>query len=198
MDRDRENMRNVFLQVREDEGQGVLSSSSARFVTSPETGSRYVVFENGNRYQGQPGDRDYQITRYRTYAVLLKVGDDEAGERRMETLPTSDLWGDPRPHYRAELQWRMSFVFATLLLPLFAMVVNRYSRGDSRYIPIFICILVYLIYSNLLGLSRTMLEWDRIPAYIGLWWVHLVLLLIIFLLLFLPSLNRRMLAARPG
>jgi hypothetical protein len=43
-----------------------------------------------------------------------------------------------------------------------------------------------------------MLEWDRIPAYIGLWWVHLVLLLIIFLLLFLPSLNRRMLAARPG
>jgi lipopolysaccharide export system permease protein len=190
MDRDKDQMTNVFLQVREEDELGVLSSTGARFVTKQNTGSRYVLFENGSRYVGQPGSRDYQITRYKTYAVLLKTGDSGQGERRMETLPTSELWKDPRPHYQAELQWRMSFVFATLLLPVFALGVNRYFRDDSRYIPIFICVLAYLIYSNLLGLSRTMLEWNRLPGYIGLWWVHLSLLISIVSLLYLPSVKR--------
>jgi lipopolysaccharide export system permease protein len=190
MDNKKQQMRNVFLQVRQDDELGVLNSSGARFVTRPETGSRYVLFENGSRYTGQPGARDYQITRYRTYAVILKTGDDDPGERRMETLPSSELWQDPRPHYKAELQWRMSFVFATLLLPVFALGVNRYTGVDSRYVPIFICILAYLIYSNLLGLSRTLLEWDRIPGYIGLWWVHLCLLITVLLLIVFPHLSR--------
>lgn len=191
MDREKENMRNVFLQVRQDGELGVLNSASARYLTSADTGSRYVLFENGSRYEGQPGNRDYRITHYRTYAVLLKTGDSAPGELRMETLPTADLLGDPRPHYQAELQWRLSFVLATLLLPVFALAVNRYCANDSRYVPVFICILAYLIYTNLLGLSRTMLEWDRIPAYLGLWWVHLGLLLITLLLLELPPWWRR-------
>ncbi|NIN35351.1 MAG: LPS export ABC transporter permease LptF, partial [Gammaproteobacteria bacterium] len=46
MDRERINMKNVFLQVREDDELGVLNSASARYKTMPDTGSRYVLFEN--------------------------------------------------------------------------------------------------------------------------------------------------------
>ena len=198
MDSERERMRNVFLQVRQDDELGVLNSGGASFITKSDTGSRYVLFENGSRYVGQPGMRDYQITRYKTYAVLLKSGDDDPGVIRMEALPTSVLWGDPQPHYKAELQWRASFVFATLLLPVLALGINRYAGDDSRYIPIFICIFAYLIYSNLLGLSRTMLEWDRIPDYIGLWWVHLCLLITILLLTYYPSLRSWLHSHRAG
>jgi lipopolysaccharide export system permease protein len=192
MDRERINMKNVFLQVREDDELGVLNSATARYVTMPDTGSRYVLFENGNRYVGKPGRRDYQITHYRTYAVLLKPGDDEPGDLHLDTFSTSDLWGDSRPHYQAEMQWRMSFVFATFLLPIFALAVNRHSGNDSRYVPVFICILAYLIYSNLLGLSKSMLYWDRIPDYVGLWWVHLIMLITILILLNINAVRTRL------
>ncbi len=191
MDRERINMKNVFLQVREDDELGVLNSASARYKTMPDTGSRYVLFENGNRYVGMPGRSDYQITHYKTYAVLLKTGDEEPGDLHLDTLPTSELWGDARPHYQAEIQWRLSFVFATFLLPVFAVAVNRHSANDSRYIPVFICILAYLIYSNLLGLSKSMLYWNRIPDYIGLWWVHLIMLITILSLFYFPTILKR-------
>ena len=31
---------------------------------------------------------------------------------------------------------------------------------------------MYVVYSNLLGLSQVWLERDQIPAWVGLWWVH--------------------------
>ena len=177
-------MRNVFLQVRQDGRLGVLNSAGARFRVKPETGSRYVLFDNGSRYVGEPGDKDYRITHYRTYAVLLEQGESGfSNEGWTNTYPVSALLAGPEPHLKAELQWRASFVIATLLLPVFALAVSRHVSRDSRYLPVFVCLLAYLVYYNLLGLSRSMLEWDRIPSYVGLWWVHLGLLAVVILLL---------------
>lgn len=187
MDKQDESMRNIFLHRRTQEQSGVLNSASARYLIKPESGSRYVLFEDGNRYVGQPGQRDYQITQYRTYGVLMDYGEIESDDVWLNTFPTSQIWKDSRPQYKAEFQWRLSFVLATLLLPVFALVINRYFGSDSRYIPVFICGLVYLIYSNLLGMSKSMLYWDRIPGYLGLWWVHLLLLIVVILLFNGPS-----------
>ncbi|MEX2353283.1 MAG: LptF/LptG family permease, partial [Gammaproteobacteria bacterium] len=67
-------MRNVFLQSREDGELGVLNAARARYYIKPGSGSRYVLFEDGSRYLGEPGESDYQIINYRTYAVLLEQG----------------------------------------------------------------------------------------------------------------------------
>lgn len=183
-------MKDVFLQVRRDADVGLLNSDSARFIIKPETGSRYVLFENGNRYDGEPGSLDYRITTYRTYAILLEQGEHASVDRRLESLPVSELWGSSQSMHKAELQWRLSFVIAALLLPLFAVALNRFAVIESRYAPVFICILVYLIYSNLLGLSKTMLKRGEIPEFVGLWWVHLLLLGIIVFLANYPGIRR--------
>ncbi len=182
-------MQNVFLQVRQNNQLAVLSSASARLLVKPESGSRYAVFENGNRYIGEPGAVNYQISRYRTYAVLLEQGERSGAGGRIETMPTSSLIRSDQLMYQAELQWRISFVLAALLLPVFAFGINRYATRDSRYVPVFICMLVYLIYSNLLGLSRSLLQRGDIPGYVGLWWVHMVLLVAVILLLNYPVLR---------
>lgn len=184
-------MQNVFLQVRQDNQLAVLNTASARLFVKPESGSRYAVFENGNRYIGEPGMVDYQISRYRTYAVLLEQGERSGAGGRIESTPTSSLVGSDQPMYQAELQWRISFVIAALLLPVFAFGINRYATRDSRYVPVFVCVLAYLIYSNLLGLSRTLLQRGDIPAYVGIWWVHMVLLVAVIMLLNYPALRSR-------
>jgi lipopolysaccharide export LptBFGC system permease protein LptF len=52
--------------------------------------------------------------------------------------------------------------------------------------------LVYFIYSNLLGVSKSLLKRDEIPSLIGLWWVHALLIVGILILYYLPQIKRRL------
>ena len=48
-------MEDVFLQVRENENLGVLASDNARFQFDQESGNKYIIFNDGQRYVGEPG-----------------------------------------------------------------------------------------------------------------------------------------------
>lgn len=189
---DRQSMDSVFLQVRQEKQLGVLTSDSARYSVQSGSGSRYVLFENGRRYVGTPGNLNYQITEYRHYAVLLETGDQAAAQDELEEVPTGVLMRGNSPMYRAELQWRTSFVIAALLLPLLGVSMSRYSFNEHRYAPVFVAVFVYFIYSNLLGISKTLLKRDVIPGTVGLWWVHLLLLGAIVLILKYPAMHQRL------
>jgi len=185
--------RGVFLQVRQENGLSVIKSDSAQYRVRSDSGSRYVLFQNGRRYVGEPGDANYEITRYGTYAVLLDQDSGAASARRLEAYPTAELWrlqNAPGVHplrrtwYKAELQWRLSYVLTTLLLPLLGVALSRwFAAGDQRYMPLFFAILIYFVYSNLLGISKTLLIRGKMPLSLGLWWVHALLLLVIIGLL---------------
>jgi lipopolysaccharide export system permease protein len=186
---DGKSMRGVFLQARQDNSLGVIRSKKARYHTTADTGSRYVLFQNGRRYVGEPGDLDFRVTHYRTYGVLLEQGDQKASGRRLEAIPTAELWHSNQRRHRAELQWRLSYVLSALLLPLLAVALTRLASGDQRYTPMFIAILVYLIYANLLGISKTLIVRAEIPMSLGLWWVHGLLIAVIILLLYIQRLR---------
>ncbi len=179
-------MKNVFLQVRQNQDLGVLRSNSARYEFSERTGSRYIAFQHGHRYTGKPGMLDYQITEYRTYAVLIEQDDESRALSRLEAVPSLELLGSTLPKYQAELQWRLSTMLATLLLPMLAVALTALSFRETRYVPLFIAIMVYFIYSNLLGISKTLIKRDDLSALIGMWWVHLLLILTIVAVLKYP------------
>jgi len=191
----KESMENVFLQVRQDQKLGVLTSDSARYEFDDISGSRYILFENGRRYIGSPGMLDYEITEYRHYAVLIEQGDKASAQMRLEATPSSELLGSNLPAYKAEFQWRLSFVIAALLLPLLAVVLSRLSIGENRYATLFIGILIFFIYSNFLSISKTLLKRDDLPSFVGLWWVHILLIFII--VFFLKLHNKKLRHKRP-
>lgn len=182
-------MENVFLQIRQKGDLGVLRSDTARYEFSERTGSRYIEFENGRRYVGKPGAQNYQITRYRTYGVLIEQNDELKTVNKLEAIPSLQLLGSKVPGHKAEFQWRLSYIFSTLLLPLLAVALNGLSFRETRYVPLFIAITVYFIYSNLLGISKTLIKRDELSAFIGMWWVHLLLVLVIFAILNYPRLR---------
>lgn len=182
-------MVNVFLQVRQHQDLGVLRSNSARYEFSERTGSRYIAFEHGHRYVGKPGMLDYQITQYRTYAVLIEQNEQSKVSTKLEAIPSLNLIGSDVPGHKAELQWRLSYIFSTLLLPVLAVALIGLSFRETRYVPLFIAIMVYFIYSNLLGISKTLIKRDDLPALIGMWWVHLLLVLVIVAIFKYPQLR---------
>lgn len=198
---DRKVMHKVFLQVHEENRFGVLSSNSARFHQDKDTNSRYVMFENGHRYLGKPGKLDYQITDFRKYAVLLDQGKIVASKRDPRTVHSFDLFKSDDPGWKAELQWRASFVIATLILPLLAVMLNKLSFGDNRYVLMIIGIFTYFIYSNLISISKTLVAREIIPPYIGVWWVHIIMLLVFSMLFrrhFSARVRTRRVASQPG
>ena len=47
-----------------------------------------------------------------------------------KTIPTSRLMGSGIAGHKAEMQWRISYVLTTLLLPLLAVALNRLAFSE--------------------------------------------------------------------
>ena len=189
---DRTTMKNIFLQIRQHGKLSILTADRAVLEIDEASGNRYIKFEAGRRYIGTPDGLDYSITQYKTYAILLEASEAvlDAG-KRLEAIPTSILLLSDNVQHKAELQWRISTVFSCLLLSLLAVLLSQLSVGGKRYSVIFISMLIYFIYSNLLGVSKSLLYRDEIPAIAGLWWVHALLIVIILILYYLPRIMQR-------
>ena len=159
-------------------------------VTAPSPGGSPNACAAGATTAGcTPGQMDYRITRYRTYAVLIEQNENSKAVLKLEAVPSLKLLGSEYPEYKAELQWRLSYIFAALLLPLLAVSLNGLSFRETRYVPLFIAIMVYFIYSNLLGISKTLIKRDDLTPLVGMWWVHLLLIGTIFLIYKYPQLR---------
>ena len=63
------------------------------------------------------------------------------------------------------------------------MPLSRTAPRQGKYAKLFVAILIYVIYSNLLGMSQTWVEQGTVPGMLGLWWVHAVLAALIWWLL---------------
>lgn len=186
-----ERMENVFLQDLRDGQLSILNSDSANYIKE-EQGDRYMLFQDGRRYVGRPGDLNYQIVNYKTYGVLVQQRNEEFKYNKIGSYSMAALLNSERPLYRAELQWRVSYVIAALLLPMLAFALSRYSYNEYRYLPIVVATLIYIVYSNMLSISKTLLTRDAIAPELGLWWVHAILFALIILLASLPGAKQRL------
>ncbi|WP_043307139.1 LPS export ABC transporter permease LptF [Pseudomonas sp. ML96] len=141
-------------------------------------GSRYLILENGYRYDGNPGQADYRATQYQTHGVLLPKPSvsGEIGER--EAIPTRELFGSDNPRYQAELQWRLSIPLLVFIVTLLAVPLSKVNPRQGRFLKLLPAILLYMAYLALLIAARGQLDKGKIPMELGLWWVHVLFLLI--------------------
>jgi len=188
---DKRSMENIFFQSWHDRNSSVLKAASARLEVDRNTGDRFINFENGSRYQGRPGMLDYKITSYARYGVLIEPNEEKSGLASTEIIPTLTLLSADRGAQMAELQWRISAVLACMLLALLGVLLNQYPFGQKPFTLMLLGILVYFVYHNLLGISRSLMEKDLVPSYLGLWWVHVLLLIVIAVIYYFPVLVTR-------
>lgn len=179
-------MEEVFLQIRQEGKLGVLTSDSARFKIDEKSGNKYIVFSDGRRYVGQPGMLDYQITEYEKYAILTESAHANAAGAKTAALSTMEIIGSDNKTHQAEFQWRISLILSCLLLSVLAILLMQSHASERKYMPFIIGISIYLIYSNLLGIAKTLMNKGVLPGFLGLWWVHILLVFLLFALYYLP------------
>lgn len=171
-------MERVFVATTHLGRQGVLVAKRGHETTVEATGERILVLQDGVRYDGKPGQGDYRILEFERYTLRIETPTPVLHYTPFYAKPLLELLKETSPGASAELHWRFSKPIAMLVLTLFALVFAHSHPRQGRYVGVFVAILAYFFYSNLLGVGDAMLKRGRLPAAIGLWWAHAIFLVI--------------------
>ncbi len=190
LDKDRK-MENLFIQYRRGDSIELVTAEKGFLRRNQKTGDRYVVLSKGHRYLGVPGRADYSVGQFDSYAV--RVGDDDSRPLNLGEVarPTLLLLKSSDIRDRAELQWRLSFPLAVIVFTLVSIPLSRSLPRQGVYGRLFFAFLVYFVFLNLQGVSEKWMEDGITPAWLGMWWINALMLLLTAVLLFFDSVTFR-------
>ena len=146
-------------------------------------GDTFAVFRQGRHYAGKPGDADYQLIEYAEYGVLLPEPKDLVYPLKIKALSSFTLWQSDDPEYLSELDWRITLPVACFIITLMALPLSQTSPRGGRYAKLGLAILLYLVYSNLLGAGSSWISKGTLPMWLGTSWVHVTALALLYLML---------------
>lgn len=170
-------LQGLFLSQREEgHKRVVVRAATGEQRLDPDTGRRMLVLRDGLRYDGIPGQGDYRVLHFAEHGVEIAPSAPDLATSKREGVPTAALLGSGDPRDVAELQWRISGPVTLLVLTFIAVPLSRTRPREGRYGRVVVGVLVYVVYSNLLGVARLALEREQLPAWIGLWPVHIAFL----------------------
>ncbi len=170
---DNGDLQGIFVSSLEEGRQGVLVAKSGHPYTDPKTGDKFIALRDGTLYEGEPGEAGYRILEYSVYNLRIepkKIGEAPVPTAGLPTLKLLTQLGDR--NISAEFHWRLGKTLALFVLALYAVVLAYTDVRRGRMSNLFVAVVVYFVYSNLLGIGETMLQNGRVPAAAGLWWVH--------------------------
>jgi len=194
LSRERGKMYDVFLARKDDEKKqwDVIVASEASERHYPGRNGQFIVFKDGYRYIGTPGQRNFQKIKFGEYGVKLVTGDAQLNDWP-SNVPTLELLhlnkkGLTPAKIRqaaAMLQWRLAMPISVLLFAFLAFPLSQVNPRSGKFAQLFPAILIYIVYADLMFLGRAWIEKGTISSALGLWWIHgLALLLAIVLNLY--------------
>ena len=178
---DRKQLDNVFISQQlegKDDSAGVilLLAKRGRQYIDENTGSHFLLLEDGYRFEGTPGQADYRVIEYGEYGVRIPKAQVNKKREKAKAKPTSVLLGSDKPEDIAQLQWRLSIPLMVPIVALLALPLSRVNPRQGRYMKLLPSIMLYIVYLFLLSSLTKAVEDGDVPPGAGLWWVHLVFL----------------------
>ncbi len=176
-------LRGVFIQRRR--GDTVELAVATRGVQRPTADGqgRELILYDGRRFVGTPGTTDLRIVDFEEHGIPVVLPQADTRPDDPEMVLTTDLLATRTAEDWAELHWRLASPISLMILALLAVPLSRSGSRASRYDRLGYAILVYLIYSNLLGVAYSMVAKEKIAPWLGFWWVHVPLAALAFVLM---------------
>jgi lipopolysaccharide export system permease protein len=171
-------LKNVFVQLREKEKDSVVTSESGYKQTRKETGDNFLILENGQRLEGPLEDGSTAMITFKQHGIRLAEKPAKKFAVRQKAESTMSLIKKGSPWHMSEVQWRVSSALLCIVLAVLAIPLSKTSPRSGRYSKLALALLIYIIYSNLLNVSRAWMSKGIISEWVGLWWVHVLFLLL--------------------
>jgi lipopolysaccharide export system permease protein len=175
-------VRNVFVMHRNQGREGVIVAARGVIEVRPE-GDRFLVLEQGRRYEGQPGQAEYRTLEFERYAIRLESRPDVSlREIATRAKPTRQLWRERTPWHDAELVWRVGMPALALLLALLAVPLAYTNPRVGRSANLIVAVLVFFLYLTSVQVMQGYVQLQRMPFEVAVWLPHGVALTVIALL----------------
>ena len=162
----------------------VLASEATKY-TDPDTHSVYLRLRNGTRYHGIPSSENKSILEFDQYDLQIISGEIQETEviyTEIEGRSTLDLFKETGREVSAEIQWRFSQPLSVLILSALGVLLGKASPRGGKGIGLLIGVVVFMLYNNGLLMAKSAMERGEIDPSIGLWWIHLLVIFLTFLL----------------
>lgn len=181
--KDNENqVANVFVSSTQNQKLGVMVARRGFQETLP-NGDRFLVLQNGRRYEGEAGTPEYKVYEFERYAMRIESSAAREPAPTSKSEPTLALLLDRSANNLSELSWRLGLPISALILSLLAIPLSFVNPRAGRSMNLVLAILVYMIYNNMLSVAQAAIAQSRIGLSVGLWSVHgtmIVVLLVLF------------------
>jgi lipopolysaccharide export system permease protein len=178
---DASSVQNVFVSSTQQKRSGVSMSRSGRTETA-DNGDRFIVLEQGRRYEGAPGDEQYRVTEFDRYAARIETREGREPAVTHKNTPTWALIMNPTAPNLGELVWRFGIPVSSLILVLMAIPMSFVNPRAGRSVNLMIALLTYVVYSNLLSVSVARVAQAKLDFSVGAWAVHAAMVLLLVVL----------------
>ena len=182
MSEDKQHMEKVFVFLGGEQGQNVFVAQTG-FQQSEKDGTHYIVLEDGSRFEALAEDGGFRLHRYQRSGIRVSPQDVEVGSRPLKAASNEQLFARGNAADMAEWQWRLSMPLSCVLLTILAVVMSRTNPRQGRFAKLFVALLLYIVYFYLLTMAHAWMKDEIVPAWIGMWWVHGAMLLVVLALL---------------
>lgn len=171
-------VRNVFISDVKNGRMSVIATASGRTEVS-EAGEQFLVLSHGRRYELPEQDSAFRVMQFDRYGVRIATRELETPQVSAHAMPTAMLLGLGSDAAYAELLWRVSVPASALILALLAVPLSFVNPRAGRASNFIVALLLYAVYSNLMGVSEAWVAQGRVGVEIGIWVVHALMALVL-------------------
>ena len=169
---------NVFVRNREADEVQVIVAAEANQRNDADTGAKILTFVDGHRYEGVPGTPEFRIIKFAEHGIPFVVPELGPPKFDIDAMTFGELSALEKSRAGAEIQWRLSVPLTLFVLTVLAVPLSKSRPRQSRYSNLAGGIFIYIIYVNILVAAKVWLVQGVTPEWMGLWWVHLIFLLV--------------------
>jgi len=174
-------IRNVFLHSVEDAKDATTVARLGHLVEE-KNGDRFVVLEDGRRYEGKAGSADFRIIEFEKLGRRIEPAEARALPTSDKAIPTALLLVADGHSERAELFWRLSIPILALVLTLLAIPLSFVNPRMGRSFNLIAAAFLYMLYTNCINIVQSLIAQGKIDLWLGLLLPHATALLVVFLL----------------
>jgi lipopolysaccharide export system permease protein len=175
-------VQNVFVSHRSQGREGVIVAAKGVIEVRPD-GDRFLVLEQGRRYEGRPGAAEYRLLEFDRYAIRIDTKPEAPlAELAARAKSSGELWRQPTTWNLGELLWRLGLPIVAVMVTLLAIPLGYTNPRVGRSANLIIAVLAFLLYNNALSVVQSSVQRGRLPFSVGLWLAHALVAVVIALL----------------
>ena len=145
-------------------------------------GKSLIIMKDGVRSNIDYSDNSVQQIIFGEYGIYVKKKEAGLPKFGVRAISSKKLWSSDDFTHIAELQWRITLALMVIVLGVVAVVMSRYQPRSAKNGTLILAIVVYMIYGQLTVTAKKGVAHQTIPPEIGIWWVHIIILIKVFLL----------------